>query len=147
MNVIFNKIETWRDRFAVVGISNSTLLVLLLLTFVGTITELIGLGLFLPIFQFLRMDGNVDLLVTESSLWGYLVNTFQYFGVEISLGILLVSSFFMFVSKQLIGFVKTLHTKRINLRVIKYIRDEMFSRFLYADIDYQEQTSNFSKKM
>ena len=141
MNIIFNKIIKWKERVEIVNISISTIAMLLLLTFIGTVTELIGLTLFLPIFQYLRLDGDIASLINESSLWNYVINGLQYLGLEVSLGILLVSSFLMFSIKQIVGFVKTLYEKSIDLRTIKFLRDNLFSRYLYVDTNYQEKNT------
>ncbi|MBT5399408.1 hypothetical protein HOL24_02570, partial [bacterium] len=60
MNIIFNKIIKWKERVEIVNISISTVVLLLLLTFIGVVTELVGLSLFLPIFQYLRLDGDIS---------------------------------------------------------------------------------------
>ena len=93
MNIFFKKLRTWKERLEIVKISRSIVSVLIFLTLIGTITEMIGLSLFLPIFQFLRMDGDINALVNESSLWNYAINGFQYFELEVSLEALLILSF------------------------------------------------------
>jgi ABC-type multidrug transport system fused ATPase/permease subunit len=141
MNTIFIKIIKWKERVEIVNISIFTIAMLLLLTFIGTVTELIGLTLFLPIFQYLRLDGDIASLINESSLWNYVINGLQYLGLEVSLGILLVSSFLMFSIKQIVGYIKTLYEKSIDLRTIKFLRDNLFSRYLYVDTNYQEKNT------
>jgi ABC-type multidrug transport system fused ATPase/permease subunit len=135
------KIIIWKDRLETVNISRFTVAILLLMTFIGTVTELIGLSLFIPIFQYLRLDGSIDHLTNESHLWKYAIEGFQYFGLQISLASLLILSFFMFSIKQVLGFVKILYEKSINLKTIKIMRDSLFSKYLYANMDYQEKNT------
>jgi len=141
MNIIFNKIIKWKERVEIVNISISTVVLLLLLTFIGVVTELVGLSLFLPIFQYLRLDGDISALANESKLWEHVINGAQYFELEISLVLLLTSSFLMFSIKQIVGYIKTLYEKSIDLKTIKFLRDNLFSRYLYADINYQEKNT------
>jgi ABC-type multidrug transport system fused ATPase/permease subunit len=140
-NKVVNKIRTWRNRINVVKISRFNIFIILLLTFIGTITELMGLSLFLPIFQFLRLDGDINALIDESSLWNYVVSGFQYFGLEVSIGPLLILSFLMFTVKQVVGYAKTLYEQSINLKTIRTMRDSLFDKYLHADIMSQEKNT------
>jgi UPF0716 family protein affecting phage T7 exclusion len=69
MKNIFNKITNWTNRIEIVNISISTVVLLLLLTFIGVVTELVGLSLFLPIFQ---NCGSMLLMVRNILSWRYL---------------------------------------------------------------------------
>ena len=141
MNIFFKKLRTWKERLEIVKISRSIVSVLIFLTLIGTITEMIGLSLFLPIFQFLRMDGDINALVNESSLWNYAINGFQYFELEVSLEALLILSFLVFLIKQVVGFIKTLYEKSIDLNIIRIMRNDLFSKYLYVDINYHEKNT------
>ena len=141
MNIFFKKLRTWKERLEIVKISRSIVSVLIFLTLIGTITEMIGLSLFLPIFQFLRMDGDINALVNESSLWNYAINGFQYFELEVSLEALLILSFLVFLIKQVVGFIKTLYEKSIDLNTIRIMRNDLFSKYLYVDINYHEKNT------
>ncbi len=141
MNIFFKKLRIWKERLEIVKISRSIVSVLIFLTLIGTVTELIGLSLFLPIFQFLRMDGDINALVNESSLWNYAIDGFQYFELEVSLEALLILSFLVFLIKQVVGFIKTLYEKSIDLNTIRTMRNDLFSKYLYADINYHEKNT------
>ncbi len=60
----------WLYRARNLGLSYRIIFIFILLSLISTITEVFGIGIFLPIFQFIRLDGSLDALVAESSLWG-----------------------------------------------------------------------------
>ena len=87
------------------------------------------------------MDGDINALIGESDLWRHAVDALQYLGLAVSLGGLLILSFFMFLIKHIVSFVKTLYEKSIDLRTIKIMRNELFLKYLYVNIGYQEKNT------
>ena len=79
----------WKNRARILGLSYHTIIILVVLSSVATVTEVFGIGIFLPIFQFIRFEGEISALVAESSLWQYVVNIFSYLGLEPSLFVIL----------------------------------------------------------
>ena len=60
-------------RAKYLGLSTSSALMLLFLSLMSTITEIFGVSIFLPIFQYINADGDINLLISESQLWEKLV--------------------------------------------------------------------------
>ena len=86
----------WLSRAYNLGLSFREVAALIVLSLIATVTEVFGIGMFLPIFQFIRLEGDLDALVSNSSLWQYAINTFSYFRIETSLVALLILSFSFF---------------------------------------------------
>jgi len=80
----------WLHRAHSLGLSYRNIFIFILLSFISTVTEIFGIGIFLPIFQFIRFEGDIDSLVAESDLWQHVVNGFNYINIEPSLAILLL---------------------------------------------------------
>ena len=130
----------WINRARILGLSYRAMTYLVILSLVATITEIFGIGIFLPIFQFIRFEGEISTLVAESSLWQYVINTFSYLGIEPSLLILLLLSFIFFLSRQFFTYIRTIYAATISQRLIQTQRNLMFNKYIKADTAYHDST-------
>ena len=85
--------SSWIYRANNLGLSYKVIVILILLSLVSTITEIFGIGIFLPIIQYISFKGDVNALVGDSPLWQYANDGFNYIGVEPTLVALLALSF------------------------------------------------------
>ena len=90
------------------------MVILLMMTLLSTFSEMLGLGLFYPIFQYINADGNVDLLLLNSKVWSYILSFISFIGMEISLGILLFFSFTAFLIRQILMYIKAIYSASNN---------------------------------
>ena len=58
----------WLRRAHSMGLSYYTITIIVVVSLAATITEIFGIGIFLPIFQFIRFDGDVSALALDSNL-------------------------------------------------------------------------------
>jgi hypothetical protein len=65
------------------GLTNRNIFILIILSFLGTVTEIFGIGIFLPVFQFIRLEGDINALVADSILWEYITYAFDFFNTVI----------------------------------------------------------------
>ena len=86
----------WFDRFRTFGLDTRKIVILIFLSFVSTLSEVIGIGIFLPIFQFIQLDGDLNALIEYSGLWQYIIDGFYFLNIETSLLALLLTSFSSF---------------------------------------------------
>ena len=93
----FNNVN-WLRRAHSIGLSNRVIIVIISLSLMSTITEVFGIGIFLPIFQFIRLGGDMEALAADSNIWQYIINTFAYFSIKPSLLLLLIISFLFFIA-------------------------------------------------
>ena len=97
-----------------------------------------GVGIFLPIFQFVRMQGDVTALVAESSVWRYLVDGFEWIGYPVSLVLLLLLSFSFFLARQVFTYLRLVYHSALSQRLIQRIRLRMFDRYLDSDSSFHD---------
>jgi len=138
MNYLFNK-NSWLYRTKNIGLSNGTIVTIVLLSLVSTVTEMIGIGIFLPIFQFIRLDGDLDVLVADMTIWQYIVNLFVYLNIEPSLLILILIAFLFFSGRQLFIYVRLIYIKAVTQRLIQNQCNVIFDSYLEADEDYHDE--------
>jgi ABC-type multidrug transport system fused ATPase/permease subunit len=128
----------WLNRAYNLGLSNRVIATLVMLSIATTVTEALGIGIFLPIFQFIRLEGDLNALVADSSLWRYIINFFTYFNLEPSLAILLVLSFSLFLGRQILTFVRLVYTNAVTQRLIQAQRNHLFDRYIEANSSYHD---------
>ncbi len=138
MNYYFN---SWFHRARNIGLSTNTIALIVLLSLVSTLTEVLGIGIFLPVFQFIKLEGDMEALVSDSIIWQYLVNVFDYFSFEPSLLILLLISFSFFLGRQLFIYIRVVYTSAVTERLIQTQRNYLFDRYIEADASYHDNTS------
>ena len=122
------------------GLNNLNIFILIALPLMATITELFGIGIFLPIFQFIRLDGDLNALVLDSQIWRYLINWFSYFDIEPSLLILILISFSLFLIRQLLTYTRIIYTSATFQRLIQLQRNNLFGGYLNANTSYHDKT-------
>jgi ABC-type multidrug transport system fused ATPase/permease subunit len=123
------------------GLSYRFVLILIALSLIVTITEVFGIGMFLPIFQFIRLDGDISALILESSIWKYLINVFTFFQVQVSFAYLLLIAFTFFLLRQVFMYVSLIYNSVVKQRITQSIRNEIFNRYLGSDTSYHDNTS------
>ena len=129
---------SWYDRAKDLGLSLNVIVVIIALSLVSTVTEMFGIGLFLPIFQFMRLEGNIDALVVDSTIWQYIVNVFMYLNLQPSLPILLLVSFLFITIRQLFIYVRTIYSAAVTKRLTQLQYNRLFNRYIESDTSYQD---------
>ena len=121
------------------GLSSSSALILVALSLLSTITEIFGVGIFLPIFQFINADGDVNLLVADSQLWKYLVKVYEYIGKEINLILLLITTITLFLMRQIFIYIRLIYLAHIRQKMQKNVSIQIMDDYLAADSDYHDK--------
>ena len=67
------------------GLSYRVIVILVVLSLIATMTEIFGIAIFLPIFQFIRLEGDLNALVEDSPMWQYVINAFDFVNIDPSL--------------------------------------------------------------
>jgi hypothetical protein len=104
---------SWLRRAKSLGLSLKNIVVIIVLSLVSTITEVLGIGLFLPIFQFMRVNGNMDILTEDSDFWQYVVSIFSFFDLQVSLSLMLLISFILIILRQIFTYIREVYTVRV----------------------------------
>jgi ABC-type multidrug transport system fused ATPase/permease subunit len=128
----------WRRRSLNLGLSYKATIILILLSFITTASEVFGISIFLPIFQFIRLDGDLDALTENMELWDQVIDYFAWFGLNPSLAGLLIVSFSLFLMRQIFSYIRMLYTTRVIEGIVQTQRNNLFSRYLKADSTYHD---------
>jgi ABC-type multidrug transport system fused ATPase/permease subunit len=129
----------WLSRAKKLGLSYHQIVILIVISLMATVTEVIGIGVFLPIFQFIRLEGDLNALVGSSIFWQYLIDWFAYFNIETSLVVLLLVSFSFFMFRQLFTYVRLVYQATVTQYITQIQRNRMFSGYIKADTAYHDE--------
>ena len=114
-------------------------ILLILLSISTTVTEIFGIGVFIPILQYMKEQGDLNALTSTSDLWQYVVNVFNWMGVEVSLSVLLLVAFFSFVVRQFLAYLRIVYRVNAVENLAKKIRTILFNRYLDADYNLYQK--------
>jgi len=122
------------------GLNNKYVRNILLLSIISTFAEVVGIGIFYPIIQYVQSDGNLTTLSNESELWLYIVNFFNIIDVDLNLSILLITAFLFFLIRQILSYQFIVYFITIKNLIEKKLRDKMFSLYFDANSEYHDKT-------
>ena len=131
-------INKWNSYKNLIGLRLRSIVILLTMSFLASVSEILGLGIFYPIVEFIQAKEDISVLTSQSELWVMLTNLFALIGVKISLKVLLLSSFLLFTGRQLFLYVKVMYKAKLQCSLNKRLRNTLFKKYLYANSDYQD---------
>jgi subfamily B ATP-binding cassette protein MsbA len=131
-------INKWYLRSKELGLKDQAIFLLIVISLMATITEIFGVGIFLPIFQYMRMEGDIQSLVNNGSFWQHVIDFFNLFNIKISLAILLISSFLFFLIRQIFNYIRIIFESKISQRLNKNLRDMFFDKYLDSSSEFQD---------
>lgn len=94
-----------------------------------------GIGLLLPVLEFLESGGDV---VPTGGMWPYLTAVGDALGLEITLGTLLALAFTPILLRQIVFYVMTWHNAVIQNRAIERLMVRAFKSVAHAELRYIE---------
>jgi ABC-type multidrug transport system fused ATPase/permease subunit len=122
------------------GLSWRPIIFLFGLNLVGTIFEGMGIAMLLPIGELMISGNDVEPLVAEARHWQILQTVYGTIGLQISLPILLVTSLFLMIVRQLLLLTRAIYTARLQYTLISDVRNDGFERYFSATTEYQTKS-------
>lgn len=131
------------------GLRRRAMLTILSFQFIAVIFEGIGLGMFVPILQYIQSDGDTVALAADSQIWTRLITVFDTFGAPVNLVTLLSVSFSMFAIRQVFQYFQYLYTNKVRFSIMRDNRQQAFSLFLNARLSFHDtiKTGNFVNEL
>jgi ABC-type multidrug transport system fused ATPase/permease subunit len=105
----------------------------------GTVFEGVGLTILLPVFQLLQSGQTAQALAADSRWWGYLVDLYSFFGLTVTVPVLLITSFIAILVRQAMIYFRLVYSAYVKFNVIRRLRDRAFRAFLRARLGYGEK--------
>jgi len=130
----------WSQNSIRYGLNRLHIVYFFILGFLSSISEVIGLSVFIPIFQFI---GNDDPLTGQESkqFLHHMLSIYNDIGVSPSLEILLITAFTLFVtSKTIIFITKIYHISKYN-DLLMSLRKKIFLKYINTTAEYKDMVS------
>lgn len=121
------------------GYKRRWFLTILFLQLFAVFFEGLGVGVILPILEFVRSGGDLAALKAESRVWQVLAEITAYIGVSVSLIMLLCVSFATVVLRQAFVYLREVFSSWVNIEMQREIRNRGFNRYLAADLEYHDR--------
>ena len=131
-------LSKWLERSLSVGLKHRSIIILIALSLSATIAEVFSISMFLPIFQFIQLDGDLNALSSDTAIWPYIIRIFDYIGITISLSILLIIAFSLFLIRQVITYFRMVYQASIYYYIVQKLRNRMFNGYLKVDSSYYD---------
>jgi ABC-type multidrug transport system fused ATPase/permease subunit len=134
-------VSTLIENSLMLGFSFRNGIILFLLSLFSTLVEIFGVTMFLPIFQYVRLNGDIDALLVESSVWEYVIIFFNFIGVEVTLYALLIIAFLLLFGRQIITYIRLIYVATLSAKLSKGLRDRIFSSYLDVEASFYDNMS------
>mgnify|MGYP000214475489 CR=1 FL=1 len=129
MNYI-NKLLSYKRM---IGISNRSIVLVVVLTVLSGLFETLGIGMFYPVFQFMK-QGNLDKGDEGPEIAQYIYDYFSLFGVEPTMATVLILIFMLFIFRQFFMYVKNVYLSKLQFFILKKLRDGVFKKYLSSKV-------------
>lgn len=124
------------------GLGRGEIALFFVYNLLGILFESVGLGMLLPVFQFVQADRSVDALVAQSTLWARAAQVTGALGIGITLPLLLALSFAAILLRQVFVFLRLTNTNHMRNGLTAALRRRVFDAYSRAATNYQEQAAS-----
>jgi|APSaa5957512535_1039671.scaffolds.fasta_scaffold00497_26 ABC-type multidrug transport system fused ATPase/permease subunit len=131
--------KLWNNYRSMTHLKGRSITILLIMSLLSTISEALGIGIFYPIFEFVKADGNLNELVNDSDLWLFLLEFFEILNVELSLASLLISAFLLFFGRQIFMYVRLVYSTLVHYSLVKHLANKLFRKYLICKTEYHDK--------
>lgn len=131
--------KLWNKYRSMTHLKGRSIFILMTMSLLSTLSEALGIGIFYPIFEFVKANGDINTLANDSSLWLYLVDFFRILNIEITLASLLISAFLLFLARQIFMYLRLVYSTLVNYSLVKHLSNQLFRRYLLCKSEYHDK--------
>jgi len=131
----------WLHSIRISGVKISSILLLLFLSIIATLSEMIGVSIFLPIIQYIKYNGDIALLISNSFIWEAIINFMEYFKISLTLVTLMIFAFLFFIFRQVLTYYRVIYQSKMSQSMLKNYKDTLFSSYLDSKSDFYDEFS------
>lgn len=101
--------------------------------------EGIGIGMVLPVLEYINNDGDLEQLAAGSRLWRWMVDAAAAIGAPLNLATLLGAVFLAVVIRQIFLYARQVYIGVVQAELTRRVRDRGFRRYIRADLGYHDR--------
>ena len=140
---LYNKInifiKLWIKSKKILGLTSKNIIILLVGGVLVSISEVISIGMFLPVFEYMSADGDINILLNEGLYWKYIINASEYVGYSLSLGFLLTLVILAIIVRQVIVYFVTLYDAKIAFKMLQRGKIKLFDAYIGSTMEAIEE--------
>ena len=121
------------------GVTRSRIAILMVLYVLGTVLEGFGIGMLLPIFEFMQSHGDLAALEARLPLWRYLAQGYGWLGLPVDFFVLAATSLFFILLRQVCVYLRLYCNARYMEGALAHGRSLAFAHFLRVRLSYAER--------
>ena len=130
----------WIKRLNTYGLSNWVILFLFLLSFVSIFTQMLGVSIFIPIFEFIFHGNMPNEANADSNKFIYYLQTIiSFFGGSVGIESLLITAFVFFLIGQILTYLISIINVYFSGKMTRDMRSKFFSNYLQAESNYYDK--------
>ncbi len=122
-----------------IGYERRWIVTILLIHLFAVLFEGIGVGIALPILQFLNSGGDTARLAADSRFWAWIVKGAAAADMPLNLLTLLSCAFCAVVLRQIFMYARDIFTTGVQFELQRRVRNLGFSRFIHANLGYHDR--------
>lgn len=120
------------------GVSRGRVAILMFLYVIGTVLEGFGIGMLLPIFEYMQSRGNLADLEARVHVWRLLGPIYEWLGLSVDFFVLAATSLFFILLRQACVYLRLYCNARYLEGALAHGRTLAFSHFLRVRLAYAE---------
>jgi len=128
----------WKNKLNNYGLSNHVIILLMTITILSVVSEIISIGMFLPMFELINQYGVNGLESSDSGVINYVNGFVNFIGFDMSVGLLLFLSFVLFVFSKILLYLTTYIQSYYYGFIVKNMKDKLLHKYLQADSLYYD---------
>lgn len=137
LQILKNIFLDYKKIFYIVSVKKSNYIIVIFLTFITVGLDALGIGMLLPIGEYL-LNENKD-SIPDTYSWKLLTNIFNYISIQPNIYIITLSVVVIIIFRQIVTFVRAILTDIIRLQSIQSLRENLFLKFLRQDVYFMKQ--------
>lgn len=121
------------------GLSKKSILLLTILSISGVFFEALGLGLVLPVLDYISQEGNLDTLSQNNKFWSNAINAFEFLSIPVNL-LSLTSLVLIAVSfRQIFDYLYFIKLSTTETTVQKNLRISTYETLQFSKLEFLEK--------
>jgi len=128
----------WKKKLNNYGLSDTAIIILFAISMVSIVAEIVSIGIFIPLFELINQHGAAGLSNSDSNLIQYIHNFVSFIGLDMTIEILLILSFSLFVFSKVLLYILTYIQAYYRGFMTKNMKNTLLHKYLHVDSLYYD---------
>lgn len=131
----------WSERFRWVNVRYRQVALVVFMSIGVTFSEMTGMAMLLPVFEFLDNGKDIAPLVESTKRWQFLSDLYGRFNLPVTLMSLMLPVFVLIFLRQAAMYAKQVYCANVQYQILRTVQGRAFSAFITADYSFSRDRS------